>query len=110
MAGRVYDYGRLRGTASRLIGRFGLAAELRQDGVDYPVTVVLTDYRASQFRNEHIMKGDFIALLAATGTPVVPKPGSFIFWEGRERNIVDVTVTKPGPQAVMYQLQIRGVR
>lgn len=110
MAGRVYNYSGFRKTASRLVDKFGLDAELRQGGVDHRVRIVLTDCKSNRYSREHIMRGDFVALLAASDTPVVPKPSAILFWEGRERTIVSITTTKPGPDAILYELQIQGVR
>lgn len=110
MAGRVFNYNRPRATASNLIGKFGVDAELRQNGVDYPTKVVLSDYKSSQIDGTLIMKGDFIGLVAAVDLPVVPLVGAVLWWQDRERTIKNVTVVQPGPDKVMYTLQLKGVR
>lgn len=114
MAGRVYDYSRLRGTAGRLVPRFGTPATLRRmvgaSDQEWSTHVVLSDYSDHQVDGTLIVMGDFIAYVAASDVGDTPRAGDRLFWDGRERTIVRVKTTKPGSTALLYECQMRGLR
>lgn len=116
MAGRVYDYSRLRGTAGRLVTRFGDDAVLRRfdkaagQDQEWPTRIVLGDYSDRQIDGTLVLMGDFIAYIAASEIDQEPKSGDRLFWGGRERTVVRVKQTKPGSTAILYECQMRGLR
>lgn len=116
MAGRVYDYGRLRSTAGRLVPRFGAEAVLRRwnsgrsEDDEWPTHVVLSDYSDRQIDGTLVLMGDFLAYVAASDVAQEPQSGDRLFWGDRERTIVRVRTTKPGSTALLYECQMRGLR
>lgn len=119
--GRTYNYERPRATAKKLIGKFGIEAELRMrgSGARYTVLIVFEDYKSYRIDGSRIKVGDFKGLIAASslvplaGAPPLekhPDEGDMLFWGGKLRQIISGEVLRPGPQDVLYTVQIRGAR
>lgn len=115
----TYDYSRLRGTADRLLARFGVSATLiRAGGVDestYPVTpaspkrepcMVLRDtYSAADRSGTLIAEGDVKLLIAATVS--APTTADRIEIAGQTYALQSVEPIQPGAEVLLYQARGR---
>lgn len=125
-----FDYGRPRGTASRLLKKFGQAAVLlrapspasaggdvnytqpmgpQPTPVDdeYACTVVIDNFTARDRDGTNVQAGDVKLLVSTEGLTVVPKNSNKIRVSGQTYSIVDVTELAPGGVAVMWTVQAR---
>ena len=101
-------YTQIKKTAAKLIDRFGMDAVIRrQGGTDYPVRVVITEYKPNERDGQFITWTDRKALVAALGMEIVPNPETDQLILDQDLQIVTVTKTSPGGDDVIYELQVR---
>ena len=102
------QYTNIKLSAARLIAKFGYAAIIRRvNDADYPVTIVMTEYLPRERDGQLIQQNDRKAIMAAQGLTIVPNPQTDQLIVDQDMQIVTVTPTSPGGDAIIYELQIR---
>lgn len=117
----AFDYGKMKGTAEKLLSRFGQAATLLKPGVpsgpahnpgpavplSYACTVVVTDFSASERQGTEIEVTDRKVLVSTGGLPVAPATRDKITIGGKTFNVINVETLNPGGTSLLYTLQAR---
>lgn len=116
----TFGYGGLKGTADRLIAKFGQAATLRRPTstgtafnptpaapVDYPVRLAVEVYGFRDIDGTRIRRDDLKVLLARGALTVEPATSDRLLIGGVEYAIVDVRPASPGGTVVMFEIQAR---
>jgi len=120
-----FNYARTAATATRLLTRFGAIGAVRRSATtggnawdpssgtttttDYPATMVVTTYTASEVKGTAILATDKKVLMAP-GVAVVPGvTDTLVTPDGATLNIVNVNPIKPASTLVMYEIQARTV-
>lgn len=115
-----FNYAGMKATADRLIAKFGQAATLRRPNVtgpshnpvvaaptDYPVTLVVEDYRLDQIDGVRVLQTDRKVLLAKGSLTVEPTASDQLVIGGAVYAIVMIRPTNPGGISVLYEIQAR---
>ncbi|WP_267550075.1 hypothetical protein [Rhizobium rhizogenes] len=115
----VFDYGKARATAERLIAKFGQRGSLRRitsAGPDYdPVQIsedfacllVDLDHNQTHIGDTLIQRGDRLVYLSTKGLSITPTLADKVLIGGVEHAIVDLQPLSPGGTVVFWQLQVR---
>ena len=117
----TFDYERIRGTAERLLSRFGQPVTLIKPGeptgpewapvpgepVEYTVTAV--DENNMQRDQVGTLIGDAIhALTISTSAGVAPERADRVRVMGREYEITEVAPLAPGGTVLLWQVKLGG--
>jgi hypothetical protein len=104
-----FNYAPISKTAAKLIDKFGTDALIRRkNDTDYPVRVVISEYRPAERDGKLIQFTDRKAILAAEGLtflPVNPETDQLVMDQSMQ--IVTVTRVSPGDVDVILELQVR---
>lgn len=115
-----FDYPKTAATATRLLQRFGAAAQIQREGAaEYnpatgqvepaittlPTTAAVFAYAQKYIDGTLVLQGDQQALCAPS---VAPAQGDGFLWQGRRYVVVSVKPVAPAGVAVLYEAQIRG--
>ncbi len=98
----------INGTAG-LIKTFGYPGTLvRDDGTEFPITLVMTEYNPMYVDGNMIEVTDRQALIAAKSMTISPDGESYRLVEnGNTHRIVTVKRLAPGGQDILFELQLR---
>lgn len=125
---RIFDYGRARRTADRLITRFGQVGAIRRstsssrgdstnslspapgsasEPTDAPCTLVIVDYSQQERAGTLIKQTDRKALIATKGLAIEPTNDDALVVGGDAYQIVSVAPLAPGGTTVLWEAQVR---
>jgi len=115
-----FNYPKTAATATRLLQRFGAAAQVERQGdaeynpetgqvepttVTLPTSAAVFAYEQKYIDGTLIMQGDQQAFCAPS---VAPVQGDGFVWQGKRHTVVSVKPVAPGGVPVLYEVQIRG--
>lgn len=122
----VFDYTRSRGTAERLLGKFGAAGAIRRavftpnpdtpwdpssgttTVTDYPATMVVLSYANSEVDGTLIQQTDKRVLVSTKGLAITPATtDTLVTPDDQALSMVNVSPLKPAATVVLYELQAR---
>lgn len=113
-------YDRMQATATRLIGRYGYAAQLKRAGAPtgpaydpqpaqptlHSCTVVETEYSLTNRDATLVQKGDKLGLIS-TAIDSAPLLSDQLMLADGTYNFVDLQPLSPGGQALLYEFHCR---
>lgn len=117
MAG--FDYTRSRGTAVKLIDKFGQAGAIRRTTVsgpaydpvtvdeDFPCRLVDLDVEAKNIDGTLILRGDRTVYLSTEGLTIAPLRTDRVVIGGVPHTIVEVKPLQPGGIVMFWELTAR---
>ncbi|MBN9034168.1 MAG: hypothetical protein BGO05_16700 [Rhizobiales bacterium 63-7] len=117
MAG--FDYTRSRGTAIKLIAKFGQAGAIRRTTVsgpdydpvttdeDFPCRLVDLDVEESSIDGTLVLRGDRRVYLSTEGMTIEPLRTDRVLIGGEPHTIVEVKPLQPGGLVVFWELLAR---
>lgn len=117
-----FDYARIRGTAERLLERFGQAATLikpgamtgpEHDPVPGPATehqITVVDENQMQRDQSGTLIGEAVhALIVSTSGGIAPERQDRVrLANGRDLEVLDVRPTAPGGVVLLYEVRVSG--
>lgn len=121
----AFDYSGLNATAQTLLADFGRAAVLRQrsntlidparpsrgfntGNVDVTINAVFTKFDKGQMEDSAIEDGDLLCVVSALDIPGIEIGTDDLIVDGSDhRQIVSVEKVRPGPDTIVWKLQIR---
>ena len=118
----TFDYTRVRGSAERLLARFGQVATLVKPGAmtgpehdpvpgpatEHPITVV--DENQMQRDQSGTLIGEAVhALIVSTSGGIAPERQDRVrLANGRDLEIIDVRPTAPGGVVLLFEVRVSG--
>lgn len=118
----AYNYGRLKATADRLIGRFGRSGTLSRPGsptgpaydptpgtpTTYAVSYVVDDYRNSELDGTRVLQSDKKLTMAVKALSITPATSdTLVETDGSVYKIIDVKPLQPGATTLLWEIQAR---
>lgn len=117
----TFNYAKTRGTAERLIARFGQVGAIRRETpgagppyspgpptvADHAATLVVLDYENREIDGTRILATDKKVLIAAGGLAIEPGPADKVVIGGAAHEVVDVKPLSPAGVVVLFEAQCR---
>ena len=117
-----FDYARIRGTAERLLERFGQTATLLKPGAptgpewdrqpgqatEHPITVVDENQMQRDQRGTLIGEAVHALIVSTAGGVALERADRVRLANGRDLEVIDVRPLSPGGVVLLYEVQVSG--